>query len=286
MTSRSSTDLLPAALSYAKRGWPVFPLWPGNKTPLTKDGFKSASVERDVILAWWHQWPDANIGIATGVAFDVLDIDGREGVDALLLYLASGGEHFAHTGPVSQTGKGWHYLFAPTGAGNAAGLLTKVDYRGRGGYIVAPPSLHPLGHHYTWDPSRPEKAPLPEAPAWLIRLLETPRNERAAKARAVVVDKPTPGIVAQTLTTAGELALSRPDILGVAEELGLYIVRAGQTTFARCPYHHGLAKAQQHAGSPSMMLDLAKNNFYCHSCHAYGDSLDLQARRDINGTSF
>jgi hypothetical protein len=281
-----SEGLLPAALGYAKRGWPVFPVWPGQKTPLTKDGFKSATTQREAILTWWHQWPDANIGIATGIAFDVLDIDGPEGRDALRAWLVEREYLFIGSGPIAYTGRGWHYLFLPTGSGNAAGLVPKVDYRGLGGYIVAPPSLHPLGHHYQWYAHRPANTALPTAPAWLTELLGERIERREATARVVVIDKPTPGTVATVLTNAGLLALSRPDILGVAHGLGLYVVQSGGTTFARCPFHHGLAKAQVHAGTPSMMLDLAKNNFYCHSCHAYGDSLDLQSRRDINGTTF
>lgn len=289
-TSASKPDLLSAALSYAKRGWPVFPLWPGNKTPLTKDGFKSASTDHDIVLAWWHQWPDANIGIATGVGFDVLDIDGPVGKASLHAFLREHDASFyLHRGPVSRTGKGLHLLFLPTGSGNAAGLVPNVDFRGTGGYIVAPPSLHPLGHHYAWDEAekRNETAPLPEATPWLRVLLDRPRSNRTpAATRAVVTDRATPGIVARTLTQAGVLALSRPDIVSVARELGLYVIQQGNNWFARCPFHHGYATATVTAGTPSMMLDTVKNNFFCHNCQSYGDSLDLQARRDINGKTF
>src|SRR4051812_5364940 len=71
-------NLLAAALYYATRwAWPVFPLRPGDKRPLTEHGFKDASRDPDRIRAWWKATPQANIGVPTGLAFDVLDVDWR-----------------------------------------------------------------------------------------------------------------------------------------------------------------------------------------------------------------
>src|SRR5215470_11391526 len=87
------------ALYYASRGWPVLPLHsveggrcrcgdatcrsPG-KHPRTQHGVKEASAHSRQIGRWWQWWPDANVGIATGVASGllVLDIDPRNGGDA------------------------------------------------------------------------------------------------------------------------------------------------------------------------------------------------------------
>ena len=73
-------------------------------------------------------------------------------------------------------GGGWHLLYAPTGLGNRVGLLPGVDWRGRHGLIVAPPSQHASGHHYPWV--RPLTATLPEVPAGLRRLLAPPPAAR------------------------------------------------------------------------------------------------------------
>jgi Bifunctional DNA primase/polymerase, N-terminal len=82
-----------------------------------------------------------------------------------------------HPGPVARTGGGgWHLLYAPTGLGNRVKLLPGVDWRGRDGLIVAPPSQHTSGHRYTW--ARPLTTTLPEVPAELRRLLALPATQR------------------------------------------------------------------------------------------------------------
>jgi hypothetical protein len=124
------------------------------------------------VLAWWTRHPQANIGLATGQRFDVLDIDGPAGEAAIRTLAATYRLH--STGPLVRTGGGgWHYYLAPTGLGNVppAGL-EHVDWRGRGGYVVAPPSRHASGHPYQWVPGRDLDTPLAEVPAPLRARLE------------------------------------------------------------------------------------------------------------------
>ena len=82
--------MLAAALAYAARGWPVFPLKPRDKVPAIPkteggSGFYDATTDPAVIRRWWERWPDANVGLATGAAagFVVLDVDGPEGEASL-----------------------------------------------------------------------------------------------------------------------------------------------------------------------------------------------------------
>ena len=99
-----------------------------------------------------------NIGLLTGVSFDVVDIDGGMKAWRPSIRLRRG---TASTGTASprmippSTGRlrrraRWHVLVGVTGFGNKAGLLPYVDWRGRDGYIVAPPSIHETGSQYRW----------------------------------------------------------------------------------------------------------------------------------------
>jgi Bifunctional DNA primase/polymerase, N-terminal len=87
-------------------------------------------------------------------------------------------------------GGGWHYYLAPTGLGNVhpAGL-EHVDWRGRGGYVVAPPSRHASGHPYQWLPGRDLNAPFEDVPGLLLERLD----RRPPRQPACPVDPPTVG---------------------------------------------------------------------------------------------
>ncbi len=47
-----------------------------------------------------------------------------------------------------------------------------MDVRGDGGYVVAPPSIHPNGKAYKWEV--PIKGELPKLPLELFKLISSP----------------------------------------------------------------------------------------------------------------
>ena len=157
---RPSWQLRDAALDYASRGIPVLPLHyplPHHRRaqPVTDDGqlappvlgtgcscrdphcgqvakhplgslvphgLKEATTNRARVLAWWTQHPQANIGLASGHRFDVLDVDGPIGAQALRAFASA---HALHSsGPLVRTGGGgWHYCEGEDARGCVLGLV-------------------------------------------------------------------------------------------------------------------------------------------------------------------
>lgn len=141
-----------AACWYAGQGIAVFPLQPRNKKPFPGSrGFKDATTDRQQILAWWTAHPDANIGLPTGELFDVIDIDGEQGAISFRTMLAE--DMLPPIYGRARTGRdcGRHLYIRATGDGNSAHLLPGVDYRGAGGYVVAPPSLTTSRYYWYAD---------------------------------------------------------------------------------------------------------------------------------------
>lgn len=140
--------LADAALVYASWGWPVFPLRPGDKMPMTRHGFKDATTEPAQIRRWWAEAPAANIGLPTGHVFDVIDVD-PAGWPAWREMVATDALPTVH-GMVCTARAGLHAYVEPTGGGNLAGIKTGIDYRGKGGYVVAPPSVRAGVGRWMW----------------------------------------------------------------------------------------------------------------------------------------
>jgi Bifunctional DNA primase/polymerase, N-terminal/Primase C terminal 1 (PriCT-1) len=192
VTSRSNDDeaaagqLLAAALDYAGRGWPVFPLRAGGKVPLTSDGLKSATADAEQVQAWWQRWPDANVAIRTGreSGLVVLDVDVQRGGAGTLKQLEQERGKLPQTPRVLTGGGGWHIYFQHPGdeVRNSAGRLGPgLDVRGDGGYVVGPPSVHESGRRYQWMNDSTRLAALL---AWLT---DAPRQNGSAPRVAGVI---------------------------------------------------------------------------------------------------
>lgn len=149
--SRPAQSLSEAALAYARHGWPVFPCQPRGKTPATRHGFKDASTDLDRVGRFWARHPDHNIGVPTGVLFDCIDIDYTGKPNALDWWAKAKEQPDFETDGLATTPRGLHAYLQPVGAGNASKLggIGGIDYRGKGGYVVVPPSVRDDGS-YQW----------------------------------------------------------------------------------------------------------------------------------------
>lgn len=140
--------LLKAALWYASVGVAVFPCRVRDKQPVTEHGLKDASTDPAQIRRWWSGGGQWNIGAPTGITFDVIDIDGRDGIRSTY---GAGVQFPDEIGHVLTTREAGHHVFiSPTGRGNGANVYPSVDFRGKGGYVILPPSRGANGRRYVW----------------------------------------------------------------------------------------------------------------------------------------
>jgi putative DNA primase/helicase len=162
-----------AAVRYARRGWFVFPAAPRGKTPITKRGMLDATTDEGLVAAWWEQWPQANIGISCGPSrLLVVDLDGE---DAVLAWADLAARHGGHPRTLAaRTGKGFHGYFSGEGRSSAGRIGAKIDTRGAGAYVIAPPSVHGSGAVYRWIDATLDPVPAPE---WLTEALDNGRPE-------------------------------------------------------------------------------------------------------------
>lgn len=170
-------SMLNAALAYAESGLAVHPLTPQGKKPLLKKWPEKATRDTETIHQWWRDHPQANIGIVTGSksGIFVLDVDEKHNGLSELQTLTDIYGELPET-PESCTGSGGrHFIFQHRdGIRNSAGKVAPgIDIRGDGGYIVAPPSIHPNGNAYEWA-TAPGTVDIAPAPGWLIALAEQP----------------------------------------------------------------------------------------------------------------
>lgn len=154
-----NNEILEAALDYAERGWSVFPV-SKDKHPCTKNGFKDATTDKDIITNWFSKvYTGANVAIATGEmsgGLVVIDIDIDEekcvnGQETLDEWCSNNGCYIDSRNAVTGRG-GKHYYFTSSKKyGCGIGLMEGIDIRADGGYVVAPPSIHKNGRLYFWD---------------------------------------------------------------------------------------------------------------------------------------
>ncbi|WP_081494858.1 phage/plasmid primase, P4 family [Bradyrhizobium liaoningense] len=184
--------MLEHALAFAARGWSVFPCHPATKQPLVKSdvagegGLKLATTDETQIRAWWQRWPQAMIGLPTGAPIGafVVDVDAGEDKATGEIFEAAAlqvnleraiGAPLPPTRYALTPRGGVHLYFQLPGdgseIGNRANLLGKgsrIDIRGDGGYVIAPPSVRKDGVAYAWGDEHLDVAIAPPALVDLI----------------------------------------------------------------------------------------------------------------------
>ena len=164
-----TNELHQAARTLAAKGIAIMPCVAAGKTPATPRGVHDATKDPNTIDEWWRVLPDANVAIACGSASGifVVDIDGDIGEATIRKLEAEQGALPPTVEAI--TGKGRHCYFRLNGGGPIGNTVSRIgqgiDTRGDGGYVLAPPSIHPSGRRYAW--SVDSASEFAEAPDWL-----------------------------------------------------------------------------------------------------------------------
>jgi hypothetical protein len=156
-----------AAREYVLRGWSVIPC--RGKIPI---GEWKEFQKRLPLMKEIDAWPeDANVGIVTGQlsGLGVIDIDSDEGFSGLKKIISPD-----FTAPMVKTPRGGMHLYCkhtPAIGNKVSAGVEGVDFRGEGGFVVAPPSRSTDGKPYEWDKDFGLRARLPEVPEEYIKLV-------------------------------------------------------------------------------------------------------------------
>lgn len=159
------------------------------KHPITRNGVKDASRDLDTVTARWKRFPFANIGLPAGDNdLAIIDVDPAKGGDESLAelnaYAGSKGVDLMATLTQHTGGDGLHLVYAAPEGGiknnaNSFGPdLPGLDTRGRGGYIVAWPSMHISGGRYEWVDFGADIAPWPDILTPIVDPPKLPPVER------------------------------------------------------------------------------------------------------------
>lgn len=202
----SKKPMLQHALEYLALGYPVFPICSPlmgmhqhridgrmrdctpdkrGKNPMTRwKEFQTELPLADDVRDWWTRWPTANIGMATGALSGIIVLDCDNG-EARQLALAEGGLEKA---PAVWTGTpgGIHFWMKHPGyeVRNFVKDIPGTDFRGDGGYVLLPPSVHRNQNtQYRWN-EHTIGMRAPPVPSWLEQRFQ-------AKASGSASDSPS-----------------------------------------------------------------------------------------------
>jgi putative DNA primase/helicase len=207
VSRNSDLSRLNAALLYAAEGWSVVPLHsktmsgactcggehcerPGNH-PRTANGLNDATTNRALIEKYWNKWPNAKIGIATGVGggIIVVVIDGEVGRSSLK-ELEGRNAKLPKTVTI-RAGKQRIYFFR-IGSARLHCPTTRlgrgITILGDGQFVVAPGSIHDpeLVRRFT-DGRAPGEVEIATAPQWLMNLISEPTSTGSQPVLSVIM---------------------------------------------------------------------------------------------------
>ena len=146
----STNSFLDHALKCLQNNFSVIPVKP-NKVPyIDWKPFQKHLPSEEEVKRWWEKWRFANIGIVTGKisGICVIDCDTKEGQAKVDKLIPESLENLLPDGidiPTVKTprgGKHYYFKMPDEPIGNNTGIMSGVDFRGEGGYVISPVSVN------------------------------------------------------------------------------------------------------------------------------------------------
>jgi hypothetical protein len=193
--------------------------------PACAHGSRDATVDPEQIARWWQSCPDYNIAVATGreSGLFVVDVDSAEAEAALRELEDQHGDLPPTWETITPRGRHLGFEYPERPVHNSTGRVAPhIDVRGVGGFVLAPPSVHPCGRRYEWSADSADM--LASAPDWLIDLVAPGNSVTAPRPAADWADLIAAGVAEgkrdNTLAQiAGHLLQRRVDALVTLELL-------------------------------------------------------------------
>lgn len=174
-------------MQFYELGFSPVPVESGTKTPLARwREFQTCRPTPEQIRSWGWRWPDTNIMLVLGRLSNlfVIDVDGSDAHEALGRACGP----LDHV-PMAISGSGephrYHLYFRYPPFETQAKITPwcqTLEFRGQGGTIIAPPSIHPSGYPYRWVAGRSVfEMPLPELPSNVREALHRDALQRLSR---------------------------------------------------------------------------------------------------------
>lgn len=245
--------LLEQAREYRKQGFSIIPIGDDKKCPISWKEYQNR-IATDIELGlWFHDskmmqsYP--KLAIVTGKISNIIvvDFDTKEDSDY---------KKDCADAPVVFTPRGCHYYFQyEDGITNKAGIIEKLDIRGEGGYVLAPPSK---GYEWIVLPT----GQLPKLPESIRQLLKQDARVSPTGLEEVIKSGSRNATLASLAGTMRNRGFSYEGILKALEEenklrckppLSILEVEAIANSISRYePKNQGGSRLMQNQQSPKL----------------------------------
>lgn len=164
------------ANEYLKLNWSLIPIGQDKRPLVNWKHYQTTRADINQIVKWLQIPQFRGLAVVTGKISGIAVLDIDKGADTSELNVPNT--------PTVQTGNdGLHYYFKADTAsalGSYTAFKTKMDFRGEGGIIILPPSIHPNGNTYKWKDGKDLSTAFADTPKWLVEELKKSRPSNSS----------------------------------------------------------------------------------------------------------